>query len=557
MIYHPRMTQLRHHFIFSGKPRLRSVALAALGLAWVLGCSQLVYAQTVQLQQKIEPEQKQKAKQKKKQKQTPEAAPVSKPVVKVATPVGEASAVVNSELDGELFFKILLGELSLQNDNVGDAYALLLNSAIQAKEPRLFERVVGLAAQARSGQLALKAAQAWRVALPDSAEAARAELQILIALNKTDLVTAALNDYLRLALSRIADNTGDKATEKALTHDAVFSSVVDILARLPNPKVVAGLAEKTFLTYTDKPATAMSAWVAIGRVRLAANDNSGALDAARQAQKGQPYALGPVLLALAMMGPKTPLAESVVKQYLALPSVAGQTVQPQAIVLYARTLQSQGRFDEGMKALAALPETTTKALQYKAAAQVQLLRDEKQHKTAYEVLTNAINKVNAMNASAAELADLQYDLAMSAEKLDKLREMERLLQSVIAAKPNDAQAYNALGYSLAERGVRLPEAKDLIQKAVSLAPTDPFIADSLGWVEFKLGNLPEAASILAAAFEAKPDAEIATHLGEVLWQQGKKNEAVAMWKTATKLNPTNETLLETLKRLRVRLDDAP
>jgi uncharacterized protein HemY len=92
----------------------------------------------------------------------------------------------------------------------------------------------------------------------------------------------------------------------------------------------------------------------------------------------------------------------------------------------------------------------------------------------------------------------------------------------------------------------------LIQKAVQLAPEDPFIADSLGWVEFRLGNLIEAARILTAAFKSKPDAEIAAHLGEVLWSQGRKTEAIALWKTGLTLNPGNDTLVETLKRLGVK-----
>jgi uncharacterized protein HemY len=87
---------------------------------------------------------------------------------------------------------------------------------------------------------------------------------------------------------------------------------------------------------------------------------------------------------------------------------------------------------------------------------------------------------------------------------------------------------------------------------VQLSPEDPFIADSLGWVEFRLGNLIEAESILTAAFKSKPDAEIAAHLGEVLWSQGRKTEAIALWKTGLTLNPGNDTLVETLKRLGVK-----
>src|SRR5665647_1301345 len=130
--------------------------------------------------------------------------------------------------------------------------------------------------------------------------------------------------------------------------------------------------------------------------------------------------------------------------------------------------------------------------------------------------------------------------------------MESLLRKVIAAQPTSAHAYNALGYALAEHNMRLDEAKQLILKALEYAPGDPFITDSLGWVAFRSGNLAEAVRILQEAFKAKPDADIAAHLGEVLWTMGLRDQAVSTWKEGLQLNGENETLLETLKRLRVK-----
>jgi Flp pilus assembly protein TadD len=129
--------------------------------------------------------------------------------------------------------------------------------------------------------------------------------------------------------------------------------------------------------------------------------------------------------------------------------------------------------------------------------------------------------------------------------------MERLLRQVIALKPDYQHAYNALGYSLAERGIRLPEAKELIQKALAYAPNDPFITDSLGWVEFRMGNKAEAARILETAYKSRPDADIAAHLGEVYWSLGQRDRAQSVWREGLLLNAENETLMETLKRLRV------
>jgi len=383
--------------------------------------------------------------------------------------------IVNSAMDGELFFKILLGELSLLDDKPRDAYALILDSAKKSKDERLFERAMGIALQARAGESALTVAKAWRAALPDSLDAARAEFELTIALNKVDLQAKALDDYLALMLSQFANNV--------TARDEALMSLLTLLARSPNKATVA------------------------------------------------------------------PLTEKVLSKLVLTPSS-----KPEMRVLYARTLQMMGRFDDGMKALTVLPEATPEQSQYKVNAQVQMLRDNQQFQAAYDLLNQNVQKLSTTDAKSIVLADWHYDLAMLAEKTNRLGEMERLLRLVIAAKPDDAQAYNALGYSLADRGLRLAEAKVLLLKAVQLAPNDPFIADSLGWVEFKLGNLEQAKLILISAFEAKPDAEIATHLGEVLWTQGLKTEAITVWQAARMINPNHPTLLETLKRLGVSLD---
>jgi Flp pilus assembly protein TadD len=149
--------------------------------------------------------------------------------------------------------------------------------------------------------------------------------------------------------------------------------------------------------------------------------------------------------------------------------------------------------------------------------------------------------------------DVAYELAMVHEKLGELDEMERLLRGLMLARPDDPHAYNALGYSLADRGLRLPEAKALITRALQLAPKDPFITDSLAWAEFRSGNLDLALNLLDGAFKERPDAEIAAHLGEVLWALKRQTEAIDIWRQGFKLNPNNDTLLETLKRLRANL----
>ncbi len=149
--------------------------------------------------------------------------------------------------------------------------------------------------------------------------------------------------------------------------------------------------------------------------------------------------------------------------------------------------------------------------------------------------------------------DLLYEQSMTAEKLNRVDDMEKLLRRVIALKPDHHHAYNALGYSLADRNMRLPEAKSLIQKALSLSPGEPFITDSMGWVEFRLGNRDEALRLLRTAYKSRPDPEIAAHLGEVLWAMGQKDEARRIWREGRQRDGANDVLRETLGRLRVDL----
>lgn len=211
----------------------------------------------------------------------------------------------------------------------------------------------------------------------------------------------------------------------------------------------------------------------------------------------------------------------------------------------ASLLARQGQMPQARALLRGQPERRPEDARLKLVAEAQLLRDFKAYQQSYEVYGEA-------SARFPEDTDLLYDQAMMAEKAGKLADMERLLRKLIAVKPDYHHAYNALGYSLAERNLRLPEAKQLIEKAVSLAPGDAYIQDSLGWVEFRMGNTARALSILQAAYGKRPDPEIAAHLGEVLWVQGQREQALKIWREGLLLAADNETLQSTLKRLQVK-----
>ena len=127
-------------------------------------------------------------------------------------------------------------------------------------------------------------------------------------------------------------------------------------------------------------------------------------------------------------------------------------------------------------------------------------------------------------------------------------EAEKRLRRVIVLQPDRAHAHNALGYSFADRNINLDEARTLIEKAHSLSPDDPAILDSLGWIAFRQNRLKDAEGFLRRAIDKFKDGEIAAHLGEVLWAQGRKDEAKAVWRAQLKAQPDSDILKKTMAR---------
>jgi len=144
--------------------------------------------------------------------------------------------------------------------------------------------------------------------------------------------------------------------------------------------------------------------------------------------------------------------------------------------------------------------------------------------------------------------DLLYETAMLAEQLGKHDVFEQLMRKVIEVKPDHAQAYNALGYSLLDRNERVQEGMQLVEKANQLAPDDAGIIDSMGWGHYRMGNLVKSLEFLRRAYNANPDPEIAAHLGEVLWVQGVQEQAKKVWADALKSHPDNAVLQGTMKK---------
>jgi len=227
-----------------------------------------------------------------------------------------------------------------------------------------------------------------------------------------------------------------------------------------------------------------------------------------------------------------------------LAQVDAKDADLQVIALRATLLARQGKLGEALKMIRAANAGTPTEQRYKLLTEVQLLIDEKRLGEAREVL----GKANAENPDDIELV---YQEAMVDERLNRLDDMEKLLRRILALQPDNSQALNALGYSLADRNLRLDEALKMVRQAHELSPADPFIVDSLGWVEYRMGHFDAAATLLAQAYSSRKDTEIAAHLGEALWADGKHEEAARVLRDAHKLDAGNEVLKKTMNRLKV------
>jgi tetratricopeptide (TPR) repeat protein len=574
-----------------------------------------------------------------------------------AAPTEAATPPVNSAMDDRLFYQLLLGELALTMGDAGTAYDWLLDAARRTKDEGLFRRSVDIALQSRAGDQALAASRAWRLARPESLDALRLQLQILMALNRTEQVIEPLRSLLEQT--------------PALERGGLISALPRFLQRASDKREVATLMEDVLKPYRQGPDTRIATRVALGRAWYEAKEADRALGLAKEAFALEPAAVGPALLALELMRDR-PAAEDTLKAYLAQPKAenavrlayvrqltsaqrytdavaqleaavkaepdsatpwltlgalqlelrhpreaeaalqryvqlaqaqqAGAATAPtvadddgpeaaddmpgrpdqglvQAWLMLAQSaeqrgdfkaaegylariedperaidvqtrrasiLARQGRIAEARDLIRALPERRTQDARAKLLAEASVLREGKRWNEAYELLGSTLKRFG-------DDPDLIYEQAMMAEKGNRLDEMERLLRRVIELKPDNAHAHNALGYSLADRQQRLPEARALIQRALELSPGDPFITDSLGWVEYRLGNREEALRLLRQAYAARPDTEIGAHLGEVLWSLGQRDEARRIWRESKTRDAANDVLRETLARLRVDL----
>lgn len=210
----------------------------------------------------------------------------------------------------------------------------------------------------------------------------------------------------------------------------------------------------------------------------------------------------------------------------------------------AQILLKLGRPEEAREMIRGTQASSNTERTQLTLAESQLLRESGKHTEAYALLESALSK-------QPDNTELLYETALTSERLGKTDVLEKHLKHLLEIKPDHAHALNALGYSFAERNIRLNEAHQLITHALSLAPQDPFIMDSMGWVLYRQGKLNEALTMLETAYKIKADPEIAAHIGEVLWALNRKDEARTLLRDAAKKNPDNEVLSSAIKKLKL------
>ncbi|MBV8250405.1 MAG: tetratricopeptide repeat protein [Comamonas sp.] len=536
-------------------------------------------------------------------------------------------------LSAELFYEILVGEMAAREGALADAQALMMEAARTSNSEQLYRRATELAVQSRSGDRALRSARAWLEAFPESRDANRAVLRILVALNRISDSASYLRREVQLT--------------PAANRSATFLAITQLYNNATDKPLAADVVEQALEDELKDPKNGPMAWAAIGHMRLIADQKPAALQALQNGEQLGPDSGAVALLGMELLESGSTEVEPLVLRYLkknpsaqmrmayarvlldqkrnadakeqlktitseapefpeawavlaslqlqdneldaaqnsiqqfgtvlpALPQGVGRNAgQSQYYLLQAdlaekrkrydeadsylqripdaanllsiqarraEMLARQGKIQEGRALIQAVPATGPNQQRLKRLAEVQLLRDAGLSHEAYGLQA-------ALQKEAPDDVELAYDTAMLAERVGKYDDMEKLLRGIIERKPDFQHAYNALGYSYAERNIKLDEAQTLIQKALDMQPGDPFITDSLAWVHFRRGNLAEAEKLLEQAYATRQDAEIAAHLGEVLWTQGKHDQARKIWRQGLQADGDNSTLRETLKRL--------
>lgn len=471
------------------------------------------------------------------------------------------------QLTDRILFIVVAAEISLQRGDPLPAWVAYMDLAQETRDPRFAQRALDISLSAQLTEKTPDSARMWLKISPHSA-AAQQTMQLLLILQSNwdeliPLVQAQLTHTpatkhvetlleLQQQLTRSPDKVGAANTFATLlktykTHPQTQLALADCYLFAEQPKLAQQVLEKIL----QLDAYNADANLKLAGLELQNNQPNAAKKRllkllTQEAHRQQPNTSQQITQRayqlLAYAEEKNQKLEAAIAW---IDKIKSEELTVMARIHRARLLIMQGKIAESRKLFAQLqnqPNLTEQQQHALENTEITVLVENK----AY---TQASDRLKAQLTARPKNARLWYNLAMMQEKLAQYPDMETSLLHAVEYDPEMSQAYNALGYSLANRNERLPEARSLIQKAITLNPDDPYLLDSMGWVEYRLGKLPEAKVLLQRAFTTKPEAEIGAHLGEVLWQLGELNNARGVLRQAILLDQHNETLKETLQRL--------
>src|SRR5574343_514533 len=512
-----------------------------------------------------------------------------------ARPIAKRLVQASSEdLLARTVFQVLIGELALRRGDAKLSSDAWTDLAQRTRDPKVIARATEIAGGTRQYERALELTRLWLEVEPDSTKAKQTQSSLLILSNRLDELAPQLTNLLEqdkanlgtnlMQLNRMLAKHGDKTAVQKLVDRVAMPYETLPEAHFAMAQAAANAGDNLrALNETEKSlqlrpdweiaAGAHDARLALARLLITEkryDESRKQFDQLIKDTPDNPEVMYPVAMLALQQGDtmtgRAQLERLLTSDYPDKSNIhffLGQLDQedkkpdsalehfrqvspgPQFIAARSRAaliMMQQGKLDAARELLHSTQSGTPAERVQLTLAESQLLRDAGRHNDAYIVLDSALT-------TQPDSTELIYEAALTAERIGKPELLENHIKHLLAIKPDHAHALNALGYSLAERNVRLTEAHNLIVKALSLAPEDPFIMDSMGWVLYRQGKLAEALHTLEAAYKIKADPEIAAHLGEVLWAMNRKDEARRILKEAAKTNPDNEVLAGTLKKL--------
>jgi len=525
------------------------------------------------------------------------------------------------ELDADVVFSALVGEIATQRGQLDMAYKHQLQTAVLSGDATAAERATRIALVLKRPELALKAVEKWVELAPNNLTARQLAAALFLQDGRPEQTLQQLQAIIDISEARGEDGFlhAMAALSKAEDRPAAMGLMRQLTASYPADQRAGYALAMMALMWKDYPLAeaetrkvieqnpeAGRAYVLLSRVRVAKGDREGALRVLREAVERKPDDL---LLnaALARLLVEAEEYEQAYQQFLKVDQLqpGGADLQYSLGVLalqldrldeaarYFQKLQESGerpnevayylgRIEEekGRSAQAIASYERVKKGDFQQDAQVRIARIlaqqgklqesrerlrrmrlqwRDQEVQLYLIEAEMLRELGAGQEVLAlydealqahpDNHDLLYARALYAVTIDRLDLLESDLRRILAQNPDHVDALNALGYTLADQTDRYQEALGLITRAFELKPDAPAILDSMGWIQYRLGNYPRALGYLQQAFEQLQDSEIAAHLGEVLWVTGQRDRALQIWQEMLKKDPQSKLIQETMQRL--------